>query len=993
MSNSNAGITLTARTAEFEAKLNRAISTFEKLSTKGASVSKAIDKSFKTITLTSKNSARDIEKSFNALSIKSDFSLNVQAKALERNAKFFKRQYYKIKLDGTSSAKDITRAYQAMNIKLAQLSKQSISMAGGDKLRKNTAAINDNIKKSARSMNLFNLASIASILKIQIMFTLVNNLMSSISNLPGIAFEAIESFNAASISNAAIITSMQISTRNVGVRYKENLAYAKSVNKELIKMDAHTAASFTNLSDMNRQFVNQGILLDANNKKQIEGFTNIANALAVLTAGSPNQAQQYTQEVKSLLKAEKRPGNVLFDLLNNLDNGNLKEHLALWKKTGEEMGNAGYILEQLNPLLVGFTAAQGDIDALWSTIKATMITIRDEILREGFTPEFELIVKKMRELGTYAKDNKEKIASMMRGGFESFNKILTMLPEIAAGIGLITLAQIRWNKVALLNPYVRTLVAIGAINEALKYTSKIELPFGGKMPDMSFGGMLGTVNSFVNNIENIVNSLRDLRPEIEGVSGALAQSHITPSPMWAAHGETMLKGGVPTGIKGKSSEVDEKAIRAAERLKNRLIEIRKSENDIFLTELESTSNLAIAVNESKYKLMLISDKNYLDKKHELLIASAEREISSKQLALNEAIKAKTSLSKDVPNRLLAEAKLTLKVNRATIELTKSKDALRVLNTKTSEESGTLFLKQIALQDKLTISEINSKIKMVSVNEKLFKLTSGEAASIRINLLRERLSLQANALSLNLRLSDSEQARYTEQLIAIQATNNAIRETNNLLSDQTAMDSMFTVINEYRQVAEDMGSQMKDMFTNVFSNMEDAMVSFVETGKLSFSSLADAIIEDLIRIHARQVTSNLLGAALSFGTSLFTPAFNAPGSAATGFYGPMPPGRAAGGPVNPGQTYVVGEEGPELLHMGSSSGFIDPNGGSGGGSMVVNIINNGNADVTTEETQLSGGGLQLDVMIDDATAAGIRNYGKTYKAIGDVFGIKPAINRR
>lgn len=38
------------------------------------------------------------------------------------------------------------------------------------------------------------------------------------------------------------------------------------------------------------------------------------------------------------------------------------------------------------------------------------------------------------------------------------------------------------------------------------------------------------------------------------------------------------------------------------------------------------------------------------------------------------------------------------------------------------------------------------------------------------------------------------------------------------------------------------------------------------------------------------------------------------------------GRAGGGPVYPGQTYTIGEKGPETLHMGASGGFIEPNAG-------------------------------------------------------------------
>jgi len=47
-------------------------------------------------------------------------------------------------------------------------------------------------------------------------------------------------------------------------------------------------------------------------------------------------------------------------------------------------------------------------------------------------------------------------------------------------------------------------------------------------------------------------------------------------------------------------------------------------------------------------------------------------------------------------------------------------------------------------------------------------------------------------------------------------------------------------------------------------------------------------------------------------------------------------RAMGGPVVAGEQYVVGEEGPELLTMGSSAGAITPNSGLAASSTTINI---------------------------------------------------------
>ena len=66
--------------------------------------------------------------------------------------------------------------------------------------------------------------------------------------------------------------------------------------------------------------------------------------------------------------------------------------------------------------------------------------------------------------------------------------------------------------------------------------------------------------------------------------------------------------------------------------------------------------------------------------------------------------------------------------------------------------------------------------------------------------------------------------------------------------------------------------------------------------------------------------------------LFGSHTTAPGTGRTGF-------RALGGAVAQGASYIVGERGPELLTMGSSSGFVTPNNrlrGLGGTTVVVNV---------------------------------------------------------
>lgn len=70
---------------------------------------------------------------------------------------------------------------------------------------------------------------------------------------------------------------------------------------------------------------------------------------------------------------------------------------------------------------------------------------------------------------------------------------------------------------------------------------------------------------------------------------------------------------------------------------------------------------------------------------------------------------------------------------------------------------------------------------------------------------------------------------------------------------------------YADQAADVAGQTRSMFTDAFSNMEDGLLNYVKTGKLSFKDMADSIIEDLIRIQLRQAAVGMLGTAFSFLT--------------------------------------------------------------------------------------------------------------------------------
>lgn len=115
--------------------------------------------------------------------------------------------------------------------------------------------------------------------------------------------------------------------------------------------------------------------------------------------------------------------------------------------------------------------------------------------------------------------------------------------------------------------------------------------------------------------------------------------------------------------------------------------------------------------------------------------------------------------------------------------------------------------------------------------------------------------------------------YTQKLAALKATQQDLHDTV-----QSNYDDMTTAQGDwsagassawqnYLESARDVAGQTETLFTNAFSSMEDAIVNFAMTGKLSFADFAKSILADMARIATRQassaILSSLFGAALSY----------------------------------------------------------------------------------------------------------------------------------
>ncbi len=203
---------------------------------------------------------------------------------------------------------------------------------------------------------------------------------------------------------------------------------------------------------------------------------------------------------------------------------------------------------------------------------------------------------------------------------------------------------------------------------------------------------------------------------------------------------------------------------------------------------------------------------------------------------------------------------------------------------------------LAQQKQNAALEKENELRKLATEEtqKLFSFQS----NLNSQLAKDRTGL-SNSLS-GLGMGDQQRARlqeqfgiqeqYQSQLDALAAQRNEDKITPELYAKQTAalnaalqsrlamqrqyytdVDSAeqdwvlgaSSAMQTYLEQSRNVAGQTNQLFTRAFGNMEDAVINFVKTGKLSFKDFADGVVSDLIRIQLRQAAAGFLGTAFSF----------------------------------------------------------------------------------------------------------------------------------
>lgn len=257
-------------------------------------------------------------------------------------------------------------------------------------------------------------------------------------------------------------------------------------------------------------------------------------------------------------------------------------------------------------------------------------------------------------------------------------------------------------------------------------------------------------------------------------------------------------------------------------------------------------------------------------------------------------------------------------------------------------------------------------------------------SVEVEKLKDARQFEAQVAERAYGLKGKELEQFKAQAEAIKLLRQEIIQTN-YDAARTAEAGFKEFSSKYVEDATNMATAIKTVLEGAFKSAEDAFIEFTKTGKLNFRDMANSIIDDILRIQFRKAAAGLVEAATGSG----------------GIFGHVLGGLFGGPSLSQGSidlakggglfsfdvgTNYVPRDMVANIHKGE---MIIPaydaekmrNGGMGGNNVTVNVINNSQSNVRTEERD-NGNGMELMVMIDEAVARNMGTPGtRTNQALG------------
>lgn len=296
----------------------------------------------------------------------------------------------------------------------------------------------------------------------------------------------------------------------------------------------------------------------------------------------------------------------------------------------------------------------------------------------------------------------------------------------------------------------------------------------------------------------------------------------------------------------------------------RIVEIRKKYKESRNTDGDAYASIAAAIakeNDAATQALGLGRELTQSEKFRIdTLAKLDEALRKKQITSEQAIKLEGDMVAAQEERAAAERELfQIKVNQANYN-----DQIRFQD---ELSAGAVAESKAREQGRLTVDayvkSITEANDLAALELSLVGKTTGQR---ELALAQYRIEL---ALKEQIRAIDSQAGFDEADRIEQRAKARAIADKSLASVAATQADKADQKYNtsrgitdaakDYLETVASVGEKSKAIVTDSFKGMEDALVGFVKTGKLDFSSLADSIISDMIRMSIQQtITAPLAG---------------------------------------------------------------------------------------------------------------------------------------
>ncbi len=446
-----------------------------------------------------------------------------------------------------------------------------------------------------------------------------------------------------------------------------------------------------------------------------------------------------------------------------------------------------------------------------------------------------------------------------------------------------------------------------------------------------------------------------------------------------------------------------------------------------------------------------SDANALENFNKSIIEQATKSYIEQTGALDHLTKSETELNKlradplwsKVPQVIKDQVTAIYEAASANEKLVKSeKDIQAALDLKNkllgkSENLGKEYYKTIELINKYAsegkfgadeVLQLKAALEATTPEAKRLAAAQAENAKVMAGIAADRAIVAeqssgdfktANEKAAIKNLSDyrkkiaTADAEYEKQ-ISIATEETSVEEWLMYVEQANAKKALAKEVYDREQYLLSDGYRRNEAYANamegLFKGMGDALVDFALTGKTSFGEMVESMLLGLVRLEMQMTMSNMYKSMGGFGgiMSMFTgtpvPSANGNVFSSNGIQAFANGGTFTNSIVSEPTLFkfakgtgLMGEAGPEAimpLRRGSDGSLGVVASGSSGGNVSVQVINNSNAQATTQETTDSKGNRKIEVVIGDMTAGEIsRNGSASQKSIKSTFGLQPQLIRR